>query len=148
MEGLRRSSRRTKKVDYGDTLTPSYPENQPQNEFERCIALLNQQSFSSSSFSAVDDALVYSLFSSKRRTTGYRTMIPDRAFKDEEADIVTKEEGILIRNLYKDCVGEQGKGLKESLAAACQSIAKAMPEVFTSDRLPILRQYVHGELWM
>jgi hypothetical protein len=139
MQGLRRSSRKTKKVDYGDALIPSYPENQPKNEFERRIALLNKQSFISSSFSAVDDALVYSLFSSKRRTSGYRTMIPDRAFREEGA-VITKEQGILIRHLYKDCVGEQGKGVEESLEAACDSIAKALPEIFTRDKLPILRQ--------
>jgi hypothetical protein len=139
MKGLRRSSRKTKKVNYADTLTPSYPENHPQNDFERRIALLNQQSFFSSSFSAVDDALVYSLFSSKRRTTGYRTMIPERAFKEEEA-LITKEQGILIRHLYKDCVGEQGKGLDETLETACESIATALPDVFNRDNQPILRQ--------
>ena len=33
MEGLRRSSRNTKKMDYDDKLTPPYRENQPRNEF-------------------------------------------------------------------------------------------------------------------
>jgi len=139
MKDLRRSSRKTNKVDYRDTLTPSYPEKPPQNVFEQCIALLNNQSFDSSSFSIVDDALVYSLFSSKRRTNGYRTMVPDRAFGEEEPPI-TKEQGIMIRRIYKDCVGEQGNGLEESIRAACNSMVTALPYVFTRDKLPILQQ--------
>ena len=139
MEGLRRSTRKTNKVDYVDPLMSSYPETQPPNEFERRIDLLNKQSFLSSSFSTVDDALVYSLFSSKRRTTGYRTMIPDRAFGEEDPPI-TKEQGIMIRHMYKDCVKEQGKGLEKGIQAACDSMAMALPHVFTRDRLPILRQ--------
>jgi hypothetical protein len=139
MEGLRRSARKTKKVDYLDTLTPFYPESQPQTEFERRIDLLNKQSFLSSAFSTVDDALVYSLFSSKRRTTGYRTMIPGRAFGEDDPPL-TKEQGIMIRNIYKDCVREQGKGREEGIQAACDSMGVALPHVFTRDTLPILRQ--------
>jgi hypothetical protein len=139
MEGIRRSSRRTKKVDYGETLTPSYPDNQPKSEFERRIALLNEQSFHSSSFSTVDDALVYSLFSSKRHTTGYRTMIPELAFREKELPL-TKEQGIIVRHIYKGCVGEQGNGLKETLETACSSMVKALPDVFTTDNIPILLQ--------
>jgi hypothetical protein len=127
------------KVHYGDFLSPSYPEKPPQNLFEKRISSLNCQSFPSSSFSVVDDALVYSLFSSKRRTSGYRTMIPDHAFKEEE-HLITKEQGIMIRHIYKDCVGEQGSGLEESLEAACNSMVMALPTVFTMDKLPILRQ--------
>jgi len=139
MEPIRRSSRKSKKVDYGEELTPSYPDKEPKNDFELLIALLNKQAFDSSSFSTVDDALVYSLFSSKRRTTGYRTMIPDHAFREEELPI-TKEQGIMIRHIYKDCVGEQGNGVEESLEAACNSMVMALPNVFTRDKLPILRQ--------
>jgi hypothetical protein len=98
MEGLRRSTRKTKKVGYVDTLTPSYPEGPPRNDFERRIDLLNKQAFISSAFSTVDDALVYSLFSSKRRTIGYRTMIPDRAFGEGDPPI-TREQGIMIRHI-------------------------------------------------
>jgi hypothetical protein len=145
MEPLRRSSRQTKKVNYGDTITPSYPENRPTNDFERRIALLNKQTFLSSSFSAVDDILVYSLFSSKRRTAGYRTMIPDRAFRDPRP-LINKEQGLTIRHIYKDCVGEQGKGLEKSLEAASVSIVKALPDFLGKDELPILLQYVDGDL--
>lgn len=139
MEGLRRSTRKSKKVYYVDPLTPSYPEGQPQNEFEGRIDLLNQQSFPFSSFSVVDDALVYSLFASKRHTTGYRTMIPERAFREEDPAI-TKEQGIMIRHIYQDCVKEQGLGLEGRIQAACESMVKALPQVFTRDQLPILVQ--------
>lgn len=139
MESVRRSTRKTKRVDYVDTFISSYPETQPQNDFERRIHLLNNQSFLSSSLSTVDDALVYSLFSSKRRTTGYRTMIPERAF-GEEAPPITKEQGIMIRHIYKDWVKEQGKGIEESIQACCQSMLVALPHVFTTDKLPILQQ--------
>jgi hypothetical protein len=139
MEGLRRTSRKTERVHYADTLSPSYPENPPQNLFEQRIASLNDQSFPSLPFSIVDDALVYSLFSSKRRTSGYRTMIPERAFRDEKPPI-TKEQGLAIRHIYKDCVGEQGKGLEENIRAACRSMEMLLPEVFTRDKIPILQQ--------
>ena len=140
MEGLRRSSRNTKKMDYDDKFTPSYPENQPRNEFEHRIALLNKQTFISSSFAAVDDALVYALFSSKRRTTGHRAMIPDRAFREEEP-LITKEQGLTICHIYKNCLGEQGKGHDENFVeVACDSMSMALPDVFTRERLPILRQ--------
>jgi hypothetical protein len=66
-------------------------------------------------------------------------MIPDHAFKEEE-HLITKEQGIMIRHIYKDCVGEQGSGLEESLEAACNSMVMALPTVFTMDKLPILRQ--------
>jgi hypothetical protein len=139
MKGLRRSSRKTEKVHYGDTISPSYPEKPPQNLFEQRIATLNHQAFPSSSFSLVDDVLVYSLFSSKRRTNGYRTMIPERAFKDMNPPI-SKEQGMAILRIYKDCVGEQGKGLEENIRAACGSMEMVFPEIFTRDKLPILRQ--------
>ena len=141
MDGLRRSSRKrkTKKVDYGDTFTSSYPDNLPQTMFERHIAQLNNQSFFFSSFAAVDDAIVYSLFSSKRRTNRYRTMIPACAFREEELPI-TKEQGLTIRRIYTDCVGEQGKGQVESIRAACNSILIILFDVFTGDKLPILCQ--------
>jgi hypothetical protein len=139
MEGPRRSTRKTKKVDYADPLTPSYPEQQPRNTFERRIALLNEQSFPSSSFSAVDDALVYSLFSSKRRTSGYRAMIADCAYGEGEPPL-TKEQGIMIRHIYKEFVEEQGKGLEGSIQAACSSMVAALPLVFARDKLPVLRQ--------
>lgn len=138
MDGLRRSSRKTEKVHYGDT-SPSYPENPPQNLFEQRIATLNHQSFPSPYFSVVDDVLVYSLFSSKRRTNGYRTMIPECAFKDTTPPI-TKEQGIAIRRIYKDCVGEQGTGQEENIRAACGTMQMVLPEIFTRDNLPILRQ--------
>ena len=66
-------------------------------------------------------------------------MIPDRAFREEEL-FITKEQGIVIRHIYKDCVGEQGSGLEESIEAACNSLVKALPNVFTMDKLPILLQ--------
>src|ERR1700679_727446 len=139
MENLRRSSRKTNRVDYGDTITPSYPESAPQNKFEERIAQLNNEAFQSTSFSIVDDALVYSLFSSKRRTRGYRTMITDRAFK-EEGSLISKEQGLAIRHIYNDFVGEQGKGTEESIKAACDCMARALPDVFSRDRIPTLRQ--------
>lgn len=40
MEGLHRSSRNSVKVHYGDSLSPSYPENPPQNLFEQRISSL------------------------------------------------------------------------------------------------------------
>src|ERR1700679_724004 len=83
MENLRRSGRQASRVDYRSNLIPSYPESAPQNEFEARIAQLNNETFDSSSLSIVDDVLAYSLFSSKRRTHGYRTLTTDRALGEE-----------------------------------------------------------------
>lgn len=66
-------------------------------------------------------------------------MIPECAFKDMKSPI-TKDQGIAILRIYKDCVGEQGKGLEENIRAACESMEMVLPEIFTRDRLPILRQ--------
>ena len=66
-------------------------------------------------------------------------MIPERAFKDMQPPI-SKEQGIAILRIYKDCVGEQGKGLEENIRAACGSMEMVLPEIFTRDKLPILRQ--------
>ena len=139
MENLRRSGRQTSRVDYRSNLIPSYPESAPQNEFEARIAQLNNETFDSSSLSIVDDVLAYSLFSSKRRTHGYRTLTTDRAL-GEEGTPISKEQGLALRHIYKDCVGEQGKGIEESIKAACDCMARALPEVFSRDRVPILRQ--------
>src|ERR1700679_128050 len=139
MENLRRSSRKTNQIDYRDIITPSYPESAPQNKFEECIAQLNNETFQSSSFSIVDDALVYSLFSSKRRTSGYRTMIPDRAFK-EEGSLISKEQGVAIRHIYKYCVGEQREGKEERKRAGCDCMTMTLPVFFSRDSFPTLRQ--------
>ena len=139
MDAPRRSQRNTKNVNYADTLTPSYPEQPPRNAFERCIAFLNNQSFISSSFSIVDDALVYSLFSSKRRINGYRAIITACAFGEEDPPI-TKEEGILICNIYKEHIREQGKGNEESIRKACNAMSIALPDIFTRDTFSILQQ--------
>lgn len=66
-------------------------------------------------------------------------MIPCRAFREEEPPI-TKEQGITIHRLYKDCVGDQGKGVEDTILKACDSMVKALPENFTIDKLPILWQ--------
>lgn len=139
MEGLRRSTRKRAKVNYAEAMTPSYPEGQPKNEFERRIDVLNKQTFPLRAFSSVDDALVYSLFGSKRRTSGYRTLIPERAFR-EEGSAMTKEEGIMIRHIYQDWVEEGGLGLEGRIEGACDSMVEALPEVFSRDKLPILAQ--------
>jgi hypothetical protein len=45
----------------------------------------------------------------KRHTTGYKTMIPELAFR--EGAPLTKEQGIIVHHIYKIC----GLGLKERL---------------------------------
>ncbi|KAF8219692.1 hypothetical protein L208DRAFT_1115160, partial [Tricholoma matsutake] len=95
---LHHSTRKHNKVSYSDTKTPSYPESAPKTPFEHQISFLNNQSISLSSFSDVDNALMYSLLSSKRRTNEYRSMIPDGASSGEQHSI-TKEQGIMIRHI-------------------------------------------------
>jgi hypothetical protein len=71
MSELRRSSRIVQRINYADDLTPSYPEGEPANNFEKIVANLDQESFDSKLFSSIDDILVYSLFGTKRHDRGY-----------------------------------------------------------------------------
>lgn len=144
MENLRRSARSTKTPKYYNDLSPAYPDDEPANEFESRVATLNQESFPWKMFSAVDDILVYGLFSSKRRVRGYRAIKTDRAFGEEEAPI-TREEGIQIRKIFEDHVGarEHGHGVQqvESIHCAAEYLVKALPKIFSPDQLSVIQQY-------
>jgi len=139
MPSLRRSARSTKKIQYSEAFTPSYPEGPPATEFERRVASLNSQSFHSDPFAAVDDVLIYSIFGSKSRPNGYRAMTPARAFGQLQQSI-TKDQGLTIRHLYKQFVPEQGKGDKEALQKASHAIFSRFPTLFTAVHLPIIEQ--------
>ena len=105
------------------------------------MASLNQQSFPWKQFSVVDDVLVYSLFSSKRRTNGYRAIKTERVFGEEDTP-VTAEKGILIRNITQEYLPEQGVRNTHDFEKAAQALVKALPEIFLEQQLNIIEQYV------
>lgn len=66
-------------------------------------------------------------------------MILAHAF-GEEVHSITKEQGISICHIYKENVGEQGSGDNNSIINACNAIHEAFPNIFTMDKIPVLRQ--------
>ena len=124
MAHLRRSTHAsTSRVFYTDEYAPCYPDQAPVNDFERQVASLNQQSFRWKQLSAVDDVLVYSLFSTKQRSKGYRAVKTERAFGEEDS-AVTAKEGIDIRKKIEEYLpGEKKEGLCNSLSRVDQRIS-------------------------
>jgi hypothetical protein len=139
MPSLRRSARSTRKIQYSEAFSPSYPDGPPATEFERRVASLNSQSFHSEALATVDDILIYSFFGSKRRPNGYRAMTPACAFGQLKPSI-TKDQGLTIRHLYKQFVPKQGQGDKEALQNAAHAIFSQFPTLFSPDHLPIIEQ--------
>ena len=81
------------------------------------MASLNQQSFRWKQLSAVNDMLVYSLFSTKQRSKGYHTVKTECAFGEEDST-VTAKEGIDIRKKIEEYLLEQGVKKKKDFAIA------------------------------
>lgn len=132
MANLPQSTRGSRsKVSYSDDseYSPSYPDKEPVNEFERCVASLDQQSFPWKQFSAVDDMLVYSLFSSKRWTNGYHAIKTEHVFGEEDTP-VTAEKGILIRNITREYLPERGVRSTPDFEKAARALVQALPEIF------------------
>jgi hypothetical protein len=140
METLRRSTRATtSKVSYTDEFSPSYPDKEPVNDFERRVASLNQQSFPWKELSVVDDILVYSLFSSKRRTKGSVAIKTERVFGEEETP-VTAKDGIIIRKIVENYLPEKRDKKEEDFGIAAQELVKALPAVFLQEQMAIIEQ--------
>ena len=138
----RRSARNIYKPPLEYDFTPSYPDGVPQNEFERRVAALDNQSFPSEIFAAVDDVLVYALFGSKRRPNGYRALHPTRAFGQVEP-LITREQAIRIRHVYQQHAGKQGEGQTKDILKAADAIFQEHPAIFNREHVPVLEQYVH-----
>jgi hypothetical protein len=127
------------KVSYTDEFSPCYPDKGPENDFERRVASLDQQSFPWKELSVVDDVLVYSLFSSKRRTKGSGAIKTERVFGEEETP-VTAEDGIIIRNIVEDYLPEKKDKKVEDFGIAAQELVKALPAIFLQKRVAIIEQ--------
>ena len=139
---LRRSTRATtSKIVFSEDNSPSYPDGPPANEFERRISLLNEESFSWEGLSGVDDVLVYSLFSSKRRRHGYRAVQTERVFGEEGA-AVSAEDGVAIRQVIKENLGEEGEGVrkKEDIRKAAGELVGKFPKIFVREQLGMIEQ--------
>ena len=137
MSAPRRSARATRQINYNLGTVRAYPDGEPTTDFERRIAALNHQAFHSSTFTKVDDILVYALFASKRRQRSYRACVPSTTFYDAAAQI-SKEDGIKIRHIY----GTHTSGARglHSINDACRALILELPNIFNPDSLPTLRQ--------
>ena len=137
MSSIRRSTRVTRKTVHDFVTISAYPDGKPITDFERKIAILNQQAYLSTLFSQIDDIVVYALFASKRQQTSYRACIPDVAFQDAQLPI-SKEEGIRIRRIY----GEHTEGNTgiAGIPAACRAFIEELPSVFKEGTMPIVQQ--------
>jgi hypothetical protein len=114
---LRRSTRLqiTPTITYSDHLP--YPEGRPFSEVEKLVAHLNGEAFRSDTYSVVDDAIVYALFASKRRSTWYRSVDPMPTSKSRSITIqqgleLAVETRIMPRRIgdfdaYFQCVAEK-----------------------------------------
>jgi hypothetical protein len=138
MSATRRSTRPTVKVNYDLGTVPAYPDRDPVTDLERTIAHLNSQAFYSSSFTQVDDVLVYALFASKRRQRSYRSCVPDSAFPDAPTPI-SDDEGIKIRHIYGLHTAKRGL---DGIPDASRDLILQLPTIFHKHSLPILQQQV------
>lgn len=133
----RRSARTTRQINYNPEIIRTYPDGEPTTYFERKIAALNHQSFHSSTFTKVDDVLVYALFASKRRQRSYRACVPDTAFYDATT-LISEEDGIKIRHIYGTHTSD-ARGL-DGINEACQILIQEFPNIFDQNSLPVLQQ--------
>ena len=142
MAHLRRSARASmSKRNYNNDFSPSYPDKDPITDFERRVAALDQQSFPWKQLTAVDDVLVYSLFSSKRRTRGCRAIKTQRVF-GEEHPAVTAGDGISIRRVIEQYLPEGKPKNVEDFGNAARVLVNTFPQIFSQNQLEIIEQYV------
>lgn len=87
----------------------------------------------------VDDILVYSLFSSKRRTKGSVAIRTEHVFGEEETP-VTAEDRIIIRNIVEDYLPEKKDKKVEDFGIVAQELVKALPAVFLQEQVAIIEQ--------
>ena len=139
------------------SLAPSYPDGPPANDFELMVAHLNNQSFPSSSYSQVDDIMVYSLFASKKNPLYLRRLQPAPALSmphsttssgASSAGILplspsfTNFHATIIHRLCKENISEENRTCHDALAKTSALIAHSpgLEEIFTHDDIPVLTQ--------
>jgi hypothetical protein len=134
----RRSARTSKRINYADIDTPSYPDGPPQTGFEHTIDRLNRHPLHSSSYEAVDDVLVYCLFSSKRRSRSYRSWITT-ATSTTSTRAVTAEEGIAVADLCYSIIDRERPTVESCRQAAVQ-LHQMHSHLFFRDEMDIIEQ--------
>lgn len=142
MAYLRRSTHANlSKITFNDNdLSPSYPDSPPSTDFEKKVASLDQQSFPWKELSVVDDILVYSLFSSKRRMKRYTAIKTEQAFGEKDM-AVTVEVGLLIRKIIQEYLPVQGVRNTGDAGNAAQALIESLPDTFSQEQLGIIKQY-------
>jgi len=137
------------KVYYYNDDTPMYPEMPPSTEFEKRVAMLNEETFDSSQYGRVDDIVVYSLFASKNHPNGRLAFKPHTSFMEVSEDTLlvseprfTREMALDICRIYRGRVPERSLADVEIIDRVCEEIQTKYGEILTENDLPVLKQYV------
>ncbi|KAH7929209.1 hypothetical protein BV22DRAFT_1029843 [Leucogyrophana mollusca] len=122
---LRRSSRglNKKPVSYVHSHV-GYPDTAPTSDVEKFVARLDKEAFKVDQYAAVDDAIVFALFSKKVRPTYYNALHPAPS---SHVSMPTAEEGIKIIKACDELINRDHPTFQ-----ACQMASLALIERFGS----------------
>jgi len=136
---LRRSTRISRRVSYVDIDTHHcYPDGPPETEFEQTIDSLNCDMLPSQSYAAVDDIIVYGLFSSKRRSRSYRSWTAT-ATSTISTRTVTAKDGIAIADLCHSNISWERPSI-ECCRQTAIKLHRLYGSLFHGDEINVLQQ--------
>jgi hypothetical protein len=117
-------------VSYADMSKEScYPDSGPRTDRELVIHQLNLQAFPMAPYSKVDDALVFSLFATKRRPRSYRRFDPTAITGVRN---ITAAEGIAIAKVCFEGISQVNPTL-ESCHNVSVELQALYPHVFEGE---------------
>jgi hypothetical protein len=133
----RRSSRLAEKprVEYKDYL--QYPDGPPHTTFENAIALLNKEAFLASPYAEIDDIIVWSLFSSKRRPAGPGALKLS-AVSSQNKPAITHEQALEIQSHCRMIPSTDPT--REDCAGTARTLSENFPRLFPAGQVPIIAQ--------
>jgi hypothetical protein len=115
----------------------NYPDGPPSNDFEGTVHALNNQAFSSSSLSRVDDCLVYTLFSTKRKQNTFKSFKLEAVSEDR----TTSSAGIYMANVIQRDISHSNPTRTQ-----CRDVAERLcayrPSIFHPSDLDLMEQCV------
>ena len=146
---LRRSTRISRRVSYVNLSCTKfkfadidthhcYPDGPPETEFEQTIDSLNCDMLPSQSYAAVDDIIVYGLFSSKRRSRSYRSWTAT-ATSTISTRTVTAKDGIAIADLCHSNISWERPTI-ECCRQTAIKLHQLCGNLFHGDEINILQQ--------
>ena len=81
----------------------------------------------------VDNIIIYSLFSTKRQSEGYRAVKTEHVFGEDDPP-VTQKEGIEIWKIF-GIVKEL-----DQVPCVAQAMVTALPHIFAQEHIPVIQQ--------